>query len=107
MMNDQYLVVTKLGGAGKFADTATNNVDPDLLITSQWRKQFLWGVPKSARKDEGALHARQKDESPPAHFCQIDFYVRSADYLNLKANPQYRELHTRTDRQWYSESVIP
>ena len=88
-----------------------NGVD----LTSQWRalsaqgkKQFLWGTPKTLRDDEGPLHASTPVESaPPSHFCQIDFHVSEVDYLNLKANPQYRELHHLDGNEWSSVSIIP
>lgn len=84
-------------------------------LTSQWKalsaqgkKQFLWGEPKTRRVDDGPLQATVPDNSsPPPHFCQINFHVAEVDYLNLKANPQYRELHQLQDGQWSSVSVIP
>lgn len=101
----------------RFACSATvlvHDVD-GVDLTAQWKalsaqgkKQFLWGEPKTLREHEGPLHASVPDDSaPPPHFCQIDFHVSDVDYLNLKANPQYRELHQRKEGEWTSVSVIP
>lgn len=74
------------------------------------RQQFLWGEPKSKRHD--CHHGLEvKDGSVdmlPRHFCLILLKPNQVDYLNLRGNPQYRELHALTaSGHWNWQAVIP
>ncbi|MEW9799532.1 pyridoxamine 5'-phosphate oxidase family protein [Alteromonas sp. CYL-A6] len=92
--------------------TASEN---QLLINEQWqklsdagKKQFLWGVPRDERDPSVPLRPNSDYVFAPAHFCVIHLKVSHVDYLNLRGNPQHRELHSLTEQgQWHCQAVIP
>ena len=84
------------------------------LITESWqalseqgKKQFLWGQPKTPLDENAHLVAVEPANRVPTHFCVIELAVKTADYLNLRGNPQYRELYSLDNGQWIAEPVIP
>lgn len=77
-------------------------------LSDAGKKQFFWGTPGDARDPSQPLKSRGDFSTPPAHFSVLVFDVLSVDYLNLRGNPQLRELH-HPDKQgdWVLESIVP
>ncbi|CAD5279370.1 Pyridoxamine 5'-phosphate oxidase [Alteromonas sp. 38] len=96
------------------ATIMTENEDRS-LIESHWaklsdagKKQFLWGDPGTPRNNGLPLQIAGDYSVAPEHFCVILLDIVNVDYLNLRGNPQYRELHRRDDKgNWISQSIIP
>lgn len=77
-------------------------------LSDAGKKQFFWGTPGDARDPSQPLKSQGDFSQPPAHFSVLVFDVQSVDYLNLRGNPQVRDLHHRDEQgTWVSASIVP
>ena len=77
-------------------------------LSDAGKKQFFWGTPGDPRDPSQPLKSQGDFTQPPDHFSVLVFDVKSVDYLNLRGNPQMRELHhPDAEGRWVSESIVP
>ncbi|GGW76882.1 pyridoxamine 5'-phosphate oxidase family protein [Alteromonas halophila] len=77
-------------------------------LSDAGKKQFFWGEPGETRDPSYPLKSHGDFSVPPPHFGVMLFDVDKVDYLNLRGNPQQREIHTRDDHgSWETHAIIP
>ena len=99
--------------AGKLAlirpeDSSDIRLNAWQAMSANARQQFYWPHPGQSRADADAFEAVvHPAEQPPDSFYVLLLTAERVDYLNLKGNPQDRQIYRYSQDSWSVEAVNP
>jgi len=77
-------------------------------ISDSARQQFTWAQPASPRPDDLEFSVDTADPvMPSANFCLLLFSPSKCDRLELRGNPQTRQIYIKQGWQWQVQNVYP